>query len=451
MRIAMNYPYALHPLAVQPRPDGTTEIRNQESGDHLSVSSTFARILLACDGQSTVDEIVQRLVHLHQISPDRIRADVTGVLQQLAEAGFLAFTSSPCASPIFSFPSPLDPPLRLVYLELTNLCNLRCLHCYNESGPNGALPEVDWQQIVAQLKRLGVLILVLTGGEPLMYPGLPILMETIKAQGMAFALFTNAFALTAERLAEMQSCRPEILCISLDGATAATHDYIRGRPCFDRIIKRVRQAVDAGFRVRLGAVLYRHNINEVADLLRLASELGVAELRMETFMAWGRGLGNMDLQVPFRKVRQIATTVTEAANQLVAEDRYLPRLHFDGIACLGSKCDTQDIVYPFCGVGREICLIQPNGDVIPCALLRDSHFVAGNVLEHSLEDIWENSPVFGALRRHELADIPRCRTCTHMSTCRGGCRAKAYLFHGDLCAPDDYMCYSLGVLPGKAT
>src|SRR5262245_42860037 len=91
------------------------------------------------------------------------------------------------------------PDHRLLHLHPTRRCNLSCLHCYSESGPaeGDTLPTEAAVSAVAAAARLGYTMLCVSGGEPLMYPGLWAVLEEARRAGMLSAIVTNGVSLTA--------------------------------------------------------------------------------------------------------------------------------------------------------------------------------------------------------------------------------------------------------------
>src|SRR5215831_3970960 len=122
------------------------------------------------------------------------------------------------------------PDLRVLHLHPTRRCNLACLHCYSESGPasGDAIATEAAVSAVAGAARLGYTMLSVSGGEPLMYPGLWALLDEARCAGMLRAVVTNGMTITG-RLASRLRDAAEVVAVSLDGPPQR-HNYLRHHP-----------------------------------------------------------------------------------------------------------------------------------------------------------------------------------------------------------------------------
>jgi len=166
-----------------------------------------------------------------------------------------------------------------VLLELTYHCNLNCFFCYNDEHLDGQpLVSEDYSRLLAELARMQVVQIILSGGEPLTSPAFWPAGRQARELGFITRVKTNAHALSgavARRLkAEID---PFLVEISLHGAGAETHDrQTRSSGSFERLMENVPAIVEAGLRIRLHAILTRWNEHEIEAMFALADELGVA-------------------------------------------------------------------------------------------------------------------------------------------------------------------------------
>lgn len=169
-------------------------------------------------------------------------------------------------------------------------CNLRCRMC-DMPGRGAALRktglrELDTQGMIALLDgfaRVGALGIGFTGGEPLLRPDVWELLAHCRRRGMLAHLNTNGILLDDAAAGRMLEAGVDSLNVSLDGATAATHDAIRGVPgSFARTVEAIRAVVRrtrearAPLRVKVVLVCQEENVDEIPAFLTLANELGVA-------------------------------------------------------------------------------------------------------------------------------------------------------------------------------
>ena len=121
-------------------------------------------------------------------------------------------------------------------VELTNKCNLKCLHCYirpsgeEASGENGELSTDQWINILGQAIDCGCLFLTLTGGEILVRPDFWQIYKYVKSKGTVVNLFTNGTKITDRLAAELSESRPNSIEVTLDGMTEHTYESMTKVP-----------------------------------------------------------------------------------------------------------------------------------------------------------------------------------------------------------------------------
>ncbi len=237
----------------------------------------------------------------------------------------------------------VDMP-QLVSLEITGKCQLRCSHCYAESGPDGtmgSMTRADWLAAIQQAAELGTARVQLIGGEPTLHPDLESLMGRALGLGLEVEVFTNLVSLTPATWALFE--RPGVkVATSYYSREASVHDAITGRRSHDRTLRNIREAVRRGVTLR-ASVIDVEDAQDVAD--------AVAELR---------ALG----------VRNVGTDHLREIGRGVRQGRTDP----------GQLCGR-------CADGKLAVL--PTGDVTPCLLSR--WVVLGNVRTSTLGELYEES------------------------------------------------------------
>jgi MoaA/NifB/PqqE/SkfB family radical SAM enzyme len=172
--------------------------------------------------------------------------------------------------------------MRTIGFEVTNQCNRACQHCFrNKADPVGFLPLATADAILSQAQPLGFNKVCLTGGEVALYPDLKELFRLIADQGFDFTLVSNGYRFPEKVLPLL--VQPRIkerlasVCFSLDGATAATHDGLRGPKSFREVVEGISLCRNHALPVALKTVLTTANRGELSDLALLGARLGVAE------------------------------------------------------------------------------------------------------------------------------------------------------------------------------
>jgi radical SAM protein with 4Fe4S-binding SPASM domain len=304
-----------------------------------------------------------------------------------------------------------------VLWELTHVCNLDCIMCYNVSL---AQPELDTQEcldVLDQLVEAGTLRLTLTGGEILARRDFFTIAERARALGFDVNLKTNGTLITPERADRIAALAPSRVDISLLGATAATFDAIaRGQDTLRRVLRGVQLLQERRVPVKLNTLLMDLNISERQQMVELAQELGV---RYEQVFKISTTDDGTDKAGQHQLDRQQIT-----AAMLADGGQFRPRVR---------QPESRT-----CSVGLSSCLISPYGDVYPCLELR---ILAGNLRQQRFSDIWANAPILQELRsRHTFKSLSECQVCPINAYCEGRCSGLAWKEHGDLYGGHSLAC-----------
>jgi len=329
-----------------------------------------------------------------------------------------------------------------VGLELLPYCNLKCFHCYSNSGPDQSHTGLSLEEIEAlcdELADLQVFKINLVGGEPFARRDIVEIIQLAVDRSLAVTITTNGALLTERRLDTLRDAPPALIQVSLDGACAETSDAIRGIGSFDKAVRALRLLTRAGLRTAIGTVACQWNYREIPDIVRLTLELGASNFHLMGLQPAGRGLFRFEDQrlteeqwlflYDFFSERAAALSDRIGLHLeidkfvLFKHGRFTPQNHLDEFARMCSTCPC----------GRSKCTITTNGDVLPCGLMRD--VVAGNVRRQSLREIWNRSEVFAAIRRRSLG-IAACSDCPFWNDCLGGCPAITHNLAGNFTGAD---------------
>ena len=296
-------------------------------------------------------------------------------------------------------------------IEPNNTCNFRCPHCQVPywSKPASYLDEERFAAILRQAPHL-VRIKLQGMGEPLLNKHLVGMLKLGEGRGVSMSFFSNGSVLADETAAALAGLDDTEITFSLDGASKETFEKIRAGGTFERTIENMKRLVAArGARrepVLSGWTLAtRENIGELARIVRLAKDIGLDRLTIQTFLSdWGKE--DMKARTDERKIDQDS----EALAAAVAEaERTAREIGFDlGISRNDYYTRRRKCVWPWTGA-----YIAANGDVVPCCIIADSDTVKmGNVFERDFAEIW-NSPAYREFRKRiRNHDLPGyCRNC----------------------------------------
>jgi len=178
---------------------------------------------------------------------------------------------------------------RVLQLHPTRACNLRCRHCYSSSGPEerGGLGVDLLRGAIADAAEEGYGAVSVSGGEPLLYPGLPELLDEAGGHGLATAVTTNGMLFDERRLEELRG-RCDLLAIGLDGVPES-HDRMRARPgAFAAMEGRLEDVREAGLTFGFLFTLTRANAHELGWIADFAIAQGASLLQIHPLEETGR-------------------------------------------------------------------------------------------------------------------------------------------------------------------
>jgi SynChlorMet cassette radical SAM/SPASM protein ScmF len=349
------------------------------------------------------------------------------------------------------------PPLGTLYFYLTEGCNLRCRHCWiepphqSERRQYPALDPALFRHILQQARPLGLTSVKLTGGEPLMHPQIGEILEILRQEKLRFNVETNGVLSTPELARELVRSGLGYISVSLDGADADTHEWVRGvKGCFDKAIEGIRNLVEAGIRPQVIMTLMRRNVGQIEMLVRLAESLGAASVKFNIVQPTARGVKMHEAgeTLPIREIVRLGDWIE---NELSARTRLgLHYSHPVAFRPLGRMYGREGSGCGVCGI-YGILGVLAGGSYALCGIGEHvPELVFGHASKDSLADVWKGSPVLQEIREgmpRRLGGI--CGECLMKGICRGSCIAQNYYKDRDLWAPHWYCeeARALGLFP----
>ena len=340
--------------------------------------------------------------------------------------------------------------LKELCLEVTNCCPMECKHCSSRSVQVGKaaayhMPLSTAKRVIKEFCELGGCVLELSGGEPLIYPGLHGLCEYAAGLGLEVRLYTSGISLgqenrllglTASDALELKRGGVEKIIFNIEGATSITHETITGvTGSHNLALMGVKNSKKAGLWVGVHFVPMKPNFNEFADVASLCRSIGVDELALLRFVPQGRGLDNRDsLELDTHEFKTLLLEVINLKNKY-SDLRIRVGCPMDFVALYDSSIPPHQ-----CKAGRSTALITPDGYVLPCPGFKNSEaFRAGNINRESLASIWNAS--FKLLRDFDYEKISGpCKVCSFLRVCAGRCAAQRYVSTGDIYRGPDPLC-----------
>ena len=334
------------------------------------------------------------------------------------------------------------PTINLLYFYLTEGCNLACRHCWlaprldTPGNRHATLPVELFETAIREAKPLGLSGVKLTGGEPLLHPHFMRLLEIVRREELGLWIETNGLLCTPEIAAEIAKSPERFVSVSIDGADAETHEWVRGVPgSFEAARQAVNNLVAAGIRPQVIFTVMRSNAGQVDALVHMAEELGAASVKFNVVQPTARGEKLHEVQATLN-VAELIELGRHVEMELAPKTKL--RVFFDYPQAFralsrigrGDGCGVCGILgilgviasghYALCGIGEQV-----------------PDLVFGEVGKDLLQEVWQESAVLKALREglpERLEGV--CSRCLMKRRCLGSCVAQNYYRKGNPWAPN---------------
>jgi pyrroloquinoline quinone biosynthesis protein E len=327
--------------------------------------------------------------------------------------------------------TPLHRPLGLL-AELTHRCPLACPYCSNPVALDSRASELDaqtWARVFGEAASLGVLQVHLSGGEPGARRDLVEITAAAHLSGLYTNLITSAVGITEATLAKLAAAGLDHVQISIQDDEPVSADHIANyKGAFARKKALAAKVVDLKIPLTVNCVVHRANIDRIGSMVSLALALGAKRVEIAHVQYYGWALQNRDMLMPTPEQVERAVKAVEELRRMHQGEIVIDAVLPDYYARFPKPCVG--------GWGRRSLNVTPAGKVLPC---HAAESIPGlefwSVREHSLADIWANSPAFNAFRGTDWMQEP-CRSCARRDIDYGGCRCQAFILTGDAAAAD---------------
>ncbi len=433
-------PFVFSYITIRPERFGAL-VYNPHLDHELSLSPVEAYIVSLFDGHHSGIQVADHARDHFGLEDAESKKSVFQTMGKLSNAYALGFYDGVAKGRLIEPPinrhtknGPYLSAPRMVTWEITYACNLRCPHCFTESGSakNNELDTRSALSLVDKLAEAKILRLLISGGEPFLRPDILTILRKISRTNMRLDIASNGVVLPEKILKGIRDLPVFHVHVSIDGI-GKSHDRFRGHPgAFDAACKNIERLQKEGIAVSLSTTVTRQNLKELDRIIDLALDMGCSGFFANAMLPVGRGRKNAgQFQLETDGYRQLYHTLVKRGNELQAK-----------------LTISTDMCFPFlfspppphsslrghmgCSVGQDTLCIGAEGTVYPCHFLHD--FPLGNLMDNDLKPIWNKSHVLQSLRNMKKQDMSgECRHCTYApDLCNGGCRAAAYLVHGDL-------------------
>ena len=343
----------------------------------------------------------------------------------------------------------MEHDLYIVSWNLTRRCNLQCPHCYLPARGNDSragretAAELNTNEALRLIDQIGLInpeiLLILSGGEPLLREDLWEITERASGKGMMVVVGSNGLLIDDAAAFHLRQSGVSGVSISLDSVDPRIHERIRSvEGAWERAIRAIRICHDHGLAVQINTTVTQANYDEIPRLIPYSQTLGAKVFSPFFLICTGRGENLTDI-TPDQYEKMISLVLEWQGNHngMMIRTRCAPTfrriLYQSNPNSPLLKMDTGR-----CLAGLHYCRITPEGDVTPCPYIP---LPVGNVKKTSLKELWIESSAFARFRNPPLKG--KCRVCEFKLLC-GGCRARALTYHHDCWEEDPWCSYRPG-------
>lgn len=315
--------------------------------------------------------------------------------------------------------------------HLSECCNLKCKHCYQEDHIPVQLKYDELLSILDQYKELLKKLnmkghINITGGEPLCCPYFFDILDKFKEDKelYSFSILTNGTLITDEIAKKISEYNPEYVQVSLEG-NKRINDYVRGVGVY----KKVGNALDIlrkyNLYTSISFTATKLNYKFFPKVVKFAEKHKVNNVWSDRFIPFG---SEYDKDFIMNKEETL-----EYLNIMKKERFRLKRKKSYTNVSMYRALQFQPVnEFPYsCTAGKTLLTVMENGDLVPC---RRMPIVVGNLLKDNMYDLYTNNDILKDLQKDNIPDD--CKDCEHASLCKGGLKCLTYAILKDYTKKD---------------
>lgn len=323
--------------------------------------------------------------------------------------------------------------------ELTPTCNFNCSMCYMRLSPQrlkelGGLRTVEeWKSTALEMKRMGTLFILLTGGEPLLYPKFEELYSFLANEGFILTLNTNGSLITPEIVKLWKKQLPRRLNITLYGASEETYEKLcHNRSGFQQTLKAFELIKEYDIPARLNISIVEENQNEYDDMRRIAEDFGFPVMANSYMLGGCSILCNDKSDIATRRMNPERAALCDIHHMKYSQKESFienAKRHIDIVKSGQAEIKTPQGLQ--CSAGETNCWIDFRGMMLPCTIMEE---YGVSLKEHTVEEAW-------SLIRNTCQNITLQKDCIgcNLSELCPKCWANLNL-ENKYCGTKDYLC-----------
>jgi len=337
-------------------------------------------------------------------------------------------------------------------ISITPVCNYKCSFCSASADVSHekrikiiSLDRIE--KLFYELDTLGILRIGFEGGEPFLRDDIIDIFHLADKYHFNYFVNTNGSMINEEMAKRLGNTKISSVYLSIDGPNSKLHDYCRGTiGAFEKVLEANRYLQQENVNVRGIFTLTKLNADYILDTLELYRDIGISKAAIMLLATVGSA--SNELYVDFEKWTEILIALSEKklSGELPVNLKIVPtgeskhswelflplktigKTEYLDLWINNDTIETTSKDDYACTAGRDNLSIDGYGNVYGCSLMTSyKELSAGNILDDSLLNIWENSKIFNLFRKLKLKDVlGKCNSCDELYNCRAGCRVCAY-------------------------
>ena len=312
------------------------------------------------------------------------------------------------------------PKLQHLFLELTDKCNLNCLHCGSgctrENDTFLPLEVIERTlRIVADAYTPSDIMICITGGEPFLHPELFEIVRLSHSYGFAVGITTNGTFIDEAATRKLARAGLDSIAVSLDGLGNVHDDFRRTKGCFGKAVDGIHALKSAGIEPQVLTVVHKGNVFGLEEMFRFLQKEEIYSWRLVNIEPIGRAGNSQDL---FLSVQELKYLLDYIRGKRLDEKNTM-EVSYGCSHFLTYEYENMVRDFYFqCIAGTKVASIMANGDIGACLdIERRPDPIQGNAYKDDFIDVWENR--FGVFRTDRTEKSGACINCRHRTVCLG--------------------------------
>lgn len=316
------------------------------------------------------------------------------------------------------------------YIEICQVCNLTCTHCYNASTQTSNSPFMSFDlftRIIDNITDSGISTFAISGGEPLLHPEITRMLEYVlfKEEVYSITLVTNGTLIKQKIPTELLSHANLNIQISMDGGSAYYDDLVRGKGHFDTVMSNIEYLQTINHNISIHMVITGVNYQSIEDLIGFCERNSIG-FSFSMVNCLGRASYNWEeLEIRYDTLKKIMSLFNVCKDKYHLDDHLIPK---------GTRYCPIVLKQPL-----ENTLIKQNGTVYPCHVLYADSFCIGDLNKKDYNEIIDYnknqtlhsiSALFSIRNKLLFQNNKQCLGCLIRSVCGGGCPGIAFNNNG---------------------